>query len=450
MIDDFANRRVTVMGLGGFGGGVGVTRWLVGRGASVTVTDLAEPEKLAESLAAIADLDVTLHLGGHEEADFRDADLLVVNPAVPPNVPFLQVARDAGVPITTEVNLFVERCPATCVGVTGSVGKSTITAMTGHVLENAQRERRVWVGGNIGRSLLDALPQMGRDDLVVLELSSFQLHWTPLVKWSPHVAVVTNITPNHLDWHGTFAAYVADKLNLLRFQAPARDVIVIEDVPDLKQHVESAADESAPVWRYTADADDLSAINRAGQRLRWKDVRPAIPGQHNRRNAAAALTVAATLGIDLDRAIAALGSFEGLPHRLRRVAIINGVTYYDDSKSTTPEAVITALNAIDGPILLILGGYDKRTDLTPAIEAAARRVKFTACIGQTGRGLAAALRARGAATELYDELTAAVAACQAHAVDGDVILLSPGCASWDMFKDYRDRGETFARCARGS
>ncbi|MBN2446573.1 MAG: UDP-N-acetylmuramoyl-L-alanine--D-glutamate ligase, partial [Phycisphaerae bacterium] len=416
----------------------------------VTVSDMKGAGDLAESLKQLDGLDLTLHLGGHDERDFSDAELVVANPAVKPGAPPLQIARAAGVAITTEMNLFVERCPATCVGVTGSVGKSTITAMIGHILEHAQDKHRVLVGGNIGRSLLDSLAEITRDDIVVLELSSFQLHYTPLVRWSPHVAVITNITPNHIDWHGDFAAYVADKLNIGRFQDRSRDALIIGDEPELRKAVTRELGE-AGVWCYGLDGDTPTAVGLAGgseRRLAWADARLAIPGRHNRLNAAAALTVARILEIEPAETVKALAGFAGLPHRLCRVATVNGVSYYDDSKCTTPEAVITALNAIDGPTLIILGGYDKKSDLTPAVEAVAKKARFAACLGQTGPGLHASLRERGAAAELCGSLEEAVAACHRHADAGDSVLLSPGCASWDMFRDYRVRGAQFADCVK--
>jgi UDP-N-acetylmuramoylalanine--D-glutamate ligase len=439
-----------VMGLGGFGGGVGVTRWLAAAGARVVVTDKSPAEKLRASLDQIADLDVTLHLGRHDERDFRAADVVVVNPAVPETSEFLQIARDAGVPVTTEINLFVERCPARCVGVTGSVGKSTVTAMIGHVLEEATKRRsdgatkgRVWVGGNIGKSLLEGLGRISADDTVVLELSSFQLQRTPAVRWSPHIAVLTNITPNHLDWHGSFEAYQAAKLSLLRFQDRGRDVVVIQDTPELRK----AVGDVSGVWRYGLDGD--VPVADGNRRLRWDALRLAVPGRHNRENAAAALTVAHALGVPDEVSLAALATFEALPHRLQKVGERNAVTYYNDSKSTTPEAAITALRAIDAPLLVILGGYDKGSDLTPVAEEAARRARFAACIGKTGPGLAAAVQAAGGEAQVYPDLRAAVTACRERARAGDAVLLSPACASWDQFVDYRARGDQFARLARG-
>jgi UDP-N-acetylmuramoylalanine--D-glutamate ligase len=465
MIQDFKDKRVTVMGLGRFGGGVGVTRWLAQNGAKVLATDNAPPGKLQPALEQISNLDIELRLGEHRAGDFRETDLVVVSPAVPDSNKYLQVARDAGVEITTEINLFVERCPARCVGVTGSVGKSTITAMIGHVLERTLTDRRVWVGGNLGVSLLEALETIGANDLVVLELSSFQLARTPAVCWSPHVAVITNISPNHLDWHGDFAAYVAAKLEIVRFQDPQRDAIVIGDHENLREYLAQHAcssdrksrglqsarcRDSKPynLWRYALDNDTPIAIHD-DERIRWEDVQLAIPGRHNRENAAAALTVAHVLGTGAEQASAALATFEGLEHRLQRVAIRDGVTYYNDSKSTTPEAAITAMNAIESPLLIILGGYDKGSDLTPAAEIAARRARFAACIGKTGPTFVEAIRSAGGQAELFTGLSSAVAACRERAKPGDAILLSPACASWDMFPDYRVRGDEFARLARG-
>jgi len=455
MIKSWKQKRVTIMGLGRFGGGVGVARWLAAAGAKLTITDLAPAEKLESSLAQIADLGATLHLGGHDERDFRGADVIVVNPAVPESSPYLQTARAAGVEITTEINLFVERCPATCVGVTGSVGKSTITAMIGHVLTRGLPERRVWVGGNIGESLLHALERITPQDIVVLELSSFQLQRTSSVRWSPHVAVLTNITPNHLDWHGSFPAYVAAKLHILRFQDPRRDVVVFQDTPDLRRILAGVQADARVAWCYGLEGDVPRAV-RFGQepldgttRLRWERLTLNVPGRHNRENAAAALTVAHTFGISPDAAAEALASFEALPHRLQKVAERDGIMYYDDSKSTTPEAAITALQSFDAPVLVILGGYDKGSDLRPVAEEAARRAKFAACIGKTGPRLVEAIRACGGQAELLRDVPEAVAACQRRAAPGDIILLSPACASWDQFTDYRERGELFARLARG-
>lgn len=447
MIANWTNKRVTVMGLGRFGGGVGVTRWLVRNGAKVLVTDNQPTEKLTASLKKISDLNVELRLGRHDEADFRDAELVVVNPAVRDDSPFLQAARAANVPLTTEINLFAERCPARCIGITGSVGKSTIAAMIAHVLKKTLTDRRIWLGGNIGHCLLDDLDTIQAEDLVVLELSSFQLLRTPIVRWSPHIAVITNVTPNHLDWHGDFAAYLAAKLNIIRFQNRRQDAIVFEDTPELARHLDSTRDQHAQQWCYGLDGDELFS-DHDGRRLRWKHIELNVPGAHNRRNAAAALTVAHLLGIEPEAAARGMTTFTALPDRLQRVAVRAGVTYYNDSKSTTPESAITAMNAITPPLLIILGGYDKGSDMRTLAETTAKRAKFAACIGQTGRHLAALIQAAGGHAELCGELTKAVESCRRQAQPGDSVLLSPACASWDQFIDYRVRGETFSKLAR--
>ncbi len=455
MIADWRNRRVTVMGLGRFGGGAGVARWLATAGADVLVTDQKPAEALAEGLAGLAGLPVRLRLGGHDQRDFCETDLVVVNPAVPERSPYLEAARSAGVPVTTEINLFVERCPARTIGVTGSVGKSTVTSMIGHVLECFESLGKTWLGGNLGGSLLDALPQIREHDTVVLELSSFQLERTPLVSWSPGIAVITNLDPNHIDWHGSFEAYAAAKQNICRFQKPGRDALVLGCGQSLDATAYEAAGRGLNVWRYGLEGDVPGAwpADTAGASticpLRW-DVPPlAAPGLHNRENAAAALTVASLLNQPADAAIRALANFEGLPHRLHRVGVFDGVTYVNDSKSSTPQAALTAMRSFDAPLLVILGGYDKGADLTEMARFAAQRARLVACLGQTGPRIAAAVRDAGGRAELCDDLPAAVALCRAHAAPGDTILLSPGCASWGMFADFRERGERFAALARG-
>ena len=447
--------RVTVMGLGRFGGGLGVTRWLAHQGARVTVTDTACESELMDSLAQLADLDVRLRLGGHHDADFENTDLVVVNPAISDESPFLAAARAARVPITTEINLFVERCRARTVGITGSVGKSTTTAMLGHVLERVFDHGRTWVGGNLGRSLLSALPEISADDIVVLELSSFQLHRTPLARWSPHVALITNIAPNHLDWHGTFAAYAAAKLNIVRYQDPEHDSIVIADTAELREPFMHLFGDLAGIWRFSRDdggpsarRQSSSAIESDDQFVRWDALALSVPGAHNEANATAALTAAHALGVDSAAAREALRGFQGLPDRLECVGSFNGVQYYNDSKATTPEAAVTAMRSFEAPLLVILGGYDKGLDLTPAAREAVKRARFAACVGQTGAMLHDAIIGGGGATERFASFDEGVHACLERACEGDVVLLSPGCASWDQFSEYRQRGQRFKDMVR--
>lgn len=424
--DTLIGRRVTVVGLGRFGGGIGVTRWLHGRGATVTVSDQAEPADLVESIAQLEDLDVKLHLGGHESADFLDTDLLVVSPAVPPDMPLLVQAREKGIPQTTEMNLFLARCPGNIVGITGSVGKSTTTTMLGAMLATRYPTH---VGGNIGVCLLDRTGDIGPGDMVVLELSSFQLEWTPQVAVSPHIAVVTNLQPNHLDRHGTMDAYGQAKQNITRFQ-DIDDVLVL-----------NRADPSLADWATLAPG-----------RVEWFD--PAggeafelsLPGVHNQANAQAAWAAARLLGISRDTAAEALQHLAPLPHRLEFVGEYDRVRYYNDSKSTTPSGSIVAIEAFPpGQVVLLLGGYDKGLDYAPLAAVALARAAAVVTFGAAGETIARAFSACQGGCDVhraagFDE---AVATARSLARQRQVVLLSPGCASYDEFVNYEHRGRRF-------
>lgn len=442
------------MGLGRFGGGVGVVRWLCAQGARVLVTDKEPAQNLSASLEQIRDCDVTLRLGEHREPDFREADLVIANPIVPDSSPFLIAARAAGVPISTEMNLFVERCRGNCIGVTGSVGKSTTTAMIGHILERRLTGRRVWVGGNIGKSLLDRLEDIAPEDLVVLELSSFQLHRTPMVGWSPRIAVLTGVTPNHLDWHGDLDQYRDAKLNIFRFQdIHAESSAILGERAAQDAVIQAALRRRANYWVAGTSGGSLHLVRcegesgRALETLEPDQPRLKIPGAHNLANATLAIATVVQVAVRVEDAVEALATFEALPHRLQTVCVRDGVTYYNDSKSTTPESAITAMEAMETPFCIILGGYDKKNKLEPVAREAARRARYAACIGQTGPQIAASIRAIGGQADCHESLADAVSACRMRSQPGEAILLSPACASWGMFTDYRERGERFARLA---
>ena len=433
-MDDFQGKRVVVAGLGRFGGGTAVTRWLVEQGARVLVTDTATPDALKESLDEIADLkNVEYHLAGHREEDFTSADLIVASPAVPPKSKYLSLARAAGIPITTEIRLFIERCPARIVGVTGTKGKSTTTALLGLMLS---RRHTTHVGGNIGKSLLATLPQIRKSDLVVLELSSFMLEYLEEARWSPHVAVVTMIAPDHIDRHGTLAAYVEAKKNIVRFQAPSDIAVLNETFPDFKTF---AAATPARVIAY-----GRSAI---------KPFTLKLPGSHNQLNAQAAFAAAHALDVTWEDAQRAIRDFGGLPHRLELVHEHNGVKYYNDSIATIPVAAATALDAFPPKtVLQIVGGYDKKIPLTPMYAPLVERAKAVLCIGQTGPAIADALeqstKTGGAQVYHCGDLATAIKIASANASPGDTVLLSTGCASFDQFRNFEERGNEFARLAR--
>lgn len=478
-----------VLGLGRFGGGLGATTFLLRRGARVRLVDQLEEAELsqpladlrasAQALGANDRLAISLGAGLVVEPKLKDAmadlladaDAVVANPAVPPAHPLLQAAVKQQLPITTEIGLLVTNLPKATItiGITGSAGKSTTAAMVAHILNQqdtnraaangaASSPRRVHLGGNIGGSLLgmldptDEAAPIAPQDVVVLELSSFMLHHLNAMAWSPNLAVITNLSDNHLDWHGDAADYRRCKQAILDHQRPrtaASDAVADRCVlgPTLNQ--DGATDFAPKVPLLEAPA----ALNLDS------NIPLAVPGPHNQVNARLAITVCAAepFGIDPQAAIASLASFSGLPHRLCRVGTLNGAACFDDSKSTTPEAAQLALRSFDpGTCHIILGGYDKGSNLIGLAAFAAAQAGAVYTIGATGKAIALAGRTAQAMLSPAGAVTAAgaeVVECETleNAIEEirlrcgpeDVVVLSPGCASWDQFKNYEERGQAF-------
>jgi UDP-N-acetylmuramoylalanine--D-glutamate ligase len=404
-----------------------------------------------EQLRPLAEIEY--HLGRHDPEDFATADLVVANPAVSPDNEFLALARRHGRVVTSQIGLFFQSCPAPIIGITGANGKSTTTTLTAHLLERAEPRsdrpyEKVWLSGNIGdRPLLTILEQIRPRDLVVLEISSFQVEQLAEIQKGPNVALLTNLTPNHLDRYGTFEAYCAAKEGLFQFQP--RDA----QVPALS--IFNAEDEIARRWfqKYHAQpgrrcltfcADDVSDELRA---------RYALPGRANLSNLAAALTIARSFGVSDRSVLSCLPDFHALPHRLELVGDIHGVRWYNDSKATTPEGTMVALSAFEGPKILIAGGYDKHTPFDELGRRIAATAKAAILIGQTAGQIADAIRAGlandgGAEVRFTRSLAEAVETANRLAAPGDVVLLSPACASYDMFENYQQRGHQFAELVR--
>ncbi len=451
---DFAGKRITVMGLGRFGGGIGVTRWLCSQGADVLVTDKDSADELADSVAQIKPLidagQVTLRLGEHNVSDFTTCDLVVANAAVPKpwENRFLRSAEAAGIPVTTEITLTIEqlrtRGVRRTIGITGSVGKSTTTAMIHHALQTSigASGPRVVMGGNIGGSLLGELDRIDASTIVVLELSSAMLYWLARTldpKWSPHVAVITNISANHLDWHGELPHYAASKKHLIEHQTSGDFALLGDSVWD---------------WRSASKATSSRADAVPFPRSL------KLPGDHNQVNATMALAACVAIAPEcpsetIEQAIA---GFPGLSHRLQLVAEQSSPCgeprrFYNDSKSTTPESALTAVRAIAampgmslGKLHLIAGGYDKGSDLSP-IAKLSGELGGLYTIGLTGPAIArdSAGRARECGTVSHAVLNALN-----HMKPGDALLLSPGCASWDQYANFEERGDEFVRLIKDS
>jgi len=428
--------RVLVVGLGRFGGGVRLTQWLVQEGALVTVTDQADASALSESVAAISDLPVTLRLGAHDERDLDASDLVVINPAVNKSTSafFAEVVRRA-IPWTTEMNLFCERCLATVIGVTGTYGKSTTCAMLHATFEagrvaGAVPYTAVHLGGNIGRSLLPELAQMTPDDLVVLEVSNAQLEDLPRIRWAPSVAVITNLFPHHLDRHASFTEYVEAKLNIVRDPASRSRVIAGELHPEAERLFADAVDDSSErVVRIPPSAQPIELT---------------VPGRHNQANAACVLTVCEVMGLDKGIARPALRSFRGLPHRLEFVRTLDGVDYYNDSKSTAPAATIVALDAMSRPVVAIVGGQRKDVTLDDCAKVLADRCRAVVCMGESGPTFAEALHGCGdVPVYAVRGVADTVPLARSLAQSGDVVLFSPGAPSFDQYANFTERGRHF-------
>ena len=445
----FAGKRVVVVGLAREG--LALVRFLSAAGADVTANDRASAEMLSESLAALGGLPVRLVLGDHPLELFLGADVLFVSPGVPLQLGPLEEARRRGIPISSETQLLMELCRGRVVGITGSSGKTTTTALVGRMLREGGL--RVHVGGNIGVPLLESLDDIGPADWVVLEMSSFQLEALP---YSPPVAAVLNVTPNHLDRHGDMDGYLAAKANIVRHQRP-------EDWAILNADDERAAGletRGRTIWFSIERPVDGSHLE--GDRIvvrRGGAVQPVceveavrLRGRHNLANVVAATAVASAVGVAPDAMRVAIGGFRGVPHRLEVLGEVGGVTYCNDSIATAPERSIASLNSFSEPIVLIAGGRGKRLPLEEWARAIRARVKALVLMGESSDAIErAVLDAPGDALPRMSRagsMEEAVRLAHAAAEPGDVVLLAPGCTSFDMYRDFEERGERFRRCVR--
>jgi UDP-N-acetylmuramoylalanine--D-glutamate ligase len=449
---DWTGKRVTVMGLGTRAGGVGVARYLAGAGAKVTVTDLRADGDLAASIAALSDLDIRFVLGRHEPDDFTGADVVVRNPGVRRTNPFLVLAREAGAAIEMEMALFLRACPAPVIGITGTKGKTTTSALCGEMLRH-WRDDTV-VAGNMGISAVSALPCIDVETPVVLELSSWQLEGMDERGIGPHIAVITNISEDHLDTYHDFDEYAEVKRSIARHLTAADHLVLNADDPEVvraeditQAHVTwFGAGASSELGVRVEDESLISSIPGREGRVSIPDA-PSMRGLHQRLNAAAAMAAALLRGASLDDVAAGLASFGGVAHRMEIVAEIDGVLFVNDTAATAPAAAIACLRAFaDRAIHLIAGGADKQLDFGPlAEEIAARAASVTLLEGSATPLLRAAIESTGHVmnVSVVQSMTVALDRATRFARPGDVVLLSPGCASFGLFRDEFDRGEQF-------
>ena len=460
-MDGLTGKRVTVMGLGSRGGGLGVARWLVAEGAVVTVTDAKPAAALAEPLAGLAGLPIRFVLGGHDERDFTPAgaDLVVRNPAVRRDAPLLRLARQTGVPVEMEIGLFLAACPAPVVGVTGTKGKTTVSTLCAEMLHRWRPE--TVLAGNMGVSALAALAAIGLETPVVLEISSWQLEATIEHGRAPHIAVLTNIAEDHLNTYRDFAEYAETKRGITAGQRPADWLVVNRDDPECWR---AATTTPARVIPFGLDDRGGDGAWLAGDHMVWRlcgeswslphPANPALRGDHGAANALAALAAARLRGALPEAIAAALDGFAGVKDRMEPVAVVAGVAYVNDTTATAPVAAAAALAALAGTaVRLLAGGADKGLDPAPLVAAAAAHHPVPTVYlfdGSATPRLAAALLAAGIEPRgPFASMTAAVEAARADAAPGETVLLSPGCASFGLFADEFDRGEQFRRHVLG-
>jgi UDP-N-acetylmuramoylalanine--D-glutamate ligase len=463
----YAGQRIVILGLARQG--VALARYLAQAGARVLVSDQQPAEKLQAALEVLSPFPIEYALGGHPPTLLDGADRLCLSGGVDINAPLAQEALRRGIPLSNDSQIFLEHCPpgVTTIGITSSAGKTTTTTLVGRMLTltplpptPTPRSQapgvgggpgvRVWVGGNIGNPLIADLPQMRAGDFAVMELSSFQLE---IMTRSPRVAAVLNITPNHLDRHGTMEVYAAAKSHILRHQS-VNDVAVL-GADDAGARALAPLAQGRLVWFSGADEVNEGGFLR-GDALVWRwDGREqtigrtsdiGLRGFHNVLNVLAACAISGAAGAEVEAMRAGFVDFVGVAHRLEFVREWNGARWYNDSIASAPERVIAALKSFEEPIVLLAGGRDKKL---PWGELAARvneRVKHTVLFGEAAPLIEQALRAAQLDAARYTScktLAEAVHAAARHARAGDVILLSPGCTSFDAFKDFAERGEKY-------
>lgn len=429
--DIFRGKRVTVMGLGLLGRGLGDTLFLIDCGAQVTVTDLKTSTQLSASLEKLKGLPVTIKVGGHDPDDFVNTDMILRNADVPSDSPFLKIAEEHNVPVEMDESLFCKHFGGLVVGITGTRGKTTTTSLIHHILTEGSKTAHL-AGNIMGVATLPLLLKVQPDDLVVLELSSWQLQGFHRAQISPQASVFTNIYPDHLNRYSGMDEYIHDKKAIYKYQKDNDFCIFNESNPvtrklsfEAKARVEFFRSQDVPTgW-------DIS-----------------LPGEHNLENVAAAIKTTRLLGIEEEIIRKAVESFRGVEHRLQWLGTRKGIGFINDTTSTTPISGIAALNSLDShDVLLIAGGADKSLDLSDFARVAARKASRIALLEGTATNKLyqklVEFGAKDKVTGIYSDLKSATLDLLKHARQGQVILLSPACASFGMFKNEFHRGETF-------
>jgi UDP-N-acetylmuramoylalanine--D-glutamate ligase len=456
-MEDWTGKRVLI--LGAARQGQALARWLAQHGARVTLSDQRSEADLGPARQALAGLPVEWAPGGHPLELLNRTDLLCISGGVPLTLPIVKEAQARGIPLSNDTQIFLEAAPCKTVGITGSAGKTTTTALLGEMakLSYKEEEERVYVGGNIGDPLINYVDEMGPGDLAILEISSFQLDQMSI---SPDVAAILNITPNHLDRHGTMEAYTAAKARILDFQSKQDVAILGRDDPGAWKLRERVKGKLLSFGLSDLPEGESGTYVRDGlYHLRDGNVYILLPiqnaihlrGDHNRLNVLAAITIGYAAGLNLDAMLEAIDDFHGVPHRLELVRELHGIKWYNDSIATAPERSIAAIRSFEEPVVLLLGGKDKDLPWEDLAALVRERVDHVVVFGQAAEKILGALaHSKSGAKRPYSVnrcggLQEAVRQAAEVAEPGDVVLLSPGGTSFDEFIDFAERGERFRK-----
>lgn len=428
--------------------GIACAKYYMARGRQVLLCDDGGPEKLKEAFQKIGAVTSEMCYLSGEMPPMQKGDVIIKSPGIPFSHPLLQRAMALWIPIYVDIEMAYREMEKPIIAVTGTNGKTTTTAWIGHLI--SQGGKKALVGGNIGVGVFDLLEKVPQADYVVLELSSFQLH--SIEQFRPHVAVYTNITPDHLAWHGSFDAYLEDKFAMTKNQSQ-RDVLIYnEEDAILKKWAQSqkgqkyafSSKQKVKEGIYLDEKGQLILTRRDASQVLIHRTQLRLKGRHNVENAMAAALAAYASGISIEGIQEGLKTFGGVAHRLEFVDKIQGISYINDSKGTNPDSTIKALEALDGPIHLILGGYDKKASFEEVFEAFSGKVRKVVALGETrNQILETAQRAQFGPVFMASDLEEAVQKAREGAQEGDVILLSPACASWDMYRNFEERGDHF-------
>lgn len=445
---ELKDKKILIVGLARTG--VSVARFLAERGAAVTVTDMKDESALAQYIKKLSDLEISYELGGHDEQTFLSSGMIVVSPGVPMDIAPLVLARKLGRLIVSEIELAGNFIDAPVVAITGTNGKTTTTTLTGDIFRGCGY--KAFVGGNIGKPLIDQVTSGEVVDFVVAEISSFQLE--AIHKFHPRVAVLLNITEDHLDRYATYQEYIDAKARIFENQTIEDFAVLNMDDPIVASYSGRIKARVVPMSQQKVleqgiyYKDEFITFVWEGMRESFPTASFKLKGVHNIENIMAALASSLLMGCDSRSALAVVENFTGLHHRMELVGVVNDVAYYNDSKGTNVGSVVKSLESFSGNVTLIAGGKDKGGDYLPLAALVKERVKHLILLGEARQRIYDSLGSL-TDTHLVDSLEEAVFAAERLTAPGGIVLFSPACSSFDMFRNYEERGDLFASLVKG-